>query len=80
MCPDNFQQPSLTFIELFRLLFQKLTVLELSHLVYRENMKPGDPLMTFYVLRNPNMTLICKVLANPSCSVPDEAMGVPKSG
>jgi hypothetical protein len=78
--PRNFRQPSLTLIELFRLLFQKLTVLEFSHFVYRENMKSGDPLVTFYVLHNPNMTLIGKVLTDPSSSVPDEAMCVPKSG
>lgn len=67
---------TLTLVQLLRLLFQKLCVFQLCQLVYCENMKPGNPLVTFYVLHDPDMTLIREILPNTSSSIPYEPVRV----
>lgn len=76
---DPFACVRLTLVQLFGLLFQKLSIFQLCQLVYGEDMKPSYPLVTFYVLRDADMTLIGKILTNTSRSIPYEAMRVPES-
>jgi len=72
--------PSLTLIQLLRLLLQKVSAFQPPQLIHAENMKPRYPLMTLDILLYTPMPLISEILTNPSGSISQEMVGVFQGG